>query len=195
MNDRGRPLQVKSFIQAIADFMSLQFPATSPRQPRSHHAAQASYTVQNQQKTIMETSELTQIATAHQAAISRHDEEMAEIRAILRQGFARSEQAIAQHNEAIAQRDEAIVRHDQMIAQHNEAIVRHDQMMAQHNEAIVRHDQMMAQHNQAVAQHDREMAAIRAQQQLNAQALAQFTAGLEELRILVADYLRGRENL
>ena len=87
----------------------------------------------------METSELTKIATAHQAAISRHDEEMAEIRAILRQGFARSEQAIAQH--------------------------------------------------------DREMAAIRAQQQLNAQALAQFTAGLEELRILVADYLRGRENL
>jgi chromosome segregation ATPase len=94
----------------------------------------------------METSELTKIATAHQAAISRHDEEMAEIRAILRQGFARSEQAIAQHE-------------------------------------------------QAIAQHDREMAAIRAQQQLNAQALAQFTAGLEELRILVADHLRGRESL
>lgn len=33
----------------------------------------------------MNTEELTQIATAHQQAITRHEQEMAEIRAILRQ--------------------------------------------------------------------------------------------------------------
>jgi len=77
--------------------------------------------------------ELTRIATAHQNAISRHDQEMSEIRAILREGFARSEQAISRHDAAIE--------------------------------------------------------AIKTQHKLNQQAFAQFTAGLEELRILVANYI------
>ncbi|UBF27920.1 hypothetical protein K9N68_08490 [Kovacikia minuta CCNUW1] len=101
----------------------------------------------------MNTEELTQIASAHQSAIARHDQEMAEIRAILREGQARSERALAEHERALAQ------------------------------------------HDQAIAQHDQEMAAIRSQQALIAQNFTNFTAGLEELRILVANYLRGRENL
>lgn len=68
----------------------------------------------------MNTEELTQIATAHQSAISRHDHEMAEIRAALRQGNE-------QHNQEMAALRQAHDRHNQEI----DAISRQQALNAQ----------------------------------------------------------------
>ncbi|UBF28652.1 hypothetical protein K9N68_12685 [Kovacikia minuta CCNUW1] len=43
----------------------------------------------------MNTEELTQVTTAQQSAISRHAQEMADIRTILREGFLQSEKEMA----------------------------------------------------------------------------------------------------
>ncbi len=54
----------------------------------------------------MNTEELTQIATAHQQAITRHEMEMADIRAILSQGFQQQQAAMAQQQAAMAQHEQ-----------------------------------------------------------------------------------------
>ncbi len=114
-------------------------------------------------RTIVNTEELSQIATAHQSAIIRH------------------EQWLADHTTALA-------RHEQWKAEQEAAIRRHERWKAEQEAAIARHEQWKAEHEAA-------MRRIDAQQELNIQAIAQFTAGLEELRILVTNYIRGRENL
>jgi DNA-directed RNA polymerase len=57
------------------------------------------------------------------------------------------------------------------------AIIRHEQWLADHITAIACHEQWKADHEAATRRID-------AQQELNIQAIAQFTAGLEELRVL-----------
>jgi chromosome segregation ATPase len=87
----------------------------------------------------MNTEELTQIVTGHQNAISRHDQEMAEIRATLQQSANRHQQ--------------------------------HEQWQAEHQASIEATQRLL---------------------QLNQEQLNTLTAGLLELRHMVADYLQGR---
>lgn len=111
----------------------------------------------------MNTDELTQIATAHQSAISRHDQEMAEIRAIL------ATTATQQHTNT-----QRTTEHEEWLAAQQEAIARHEEWLARQQEASDRID---------------------AQQQANAEAIANLTASILDLRNLVADYIQNRENL
>lgn len=82
----------------------------------------------------------------------------------------------------------ANLRHDRDIDQNSTAIARHDEWLIQQAQAIARHEQWQAEHEAA-------MQRIEAQQELNQQAIAQFTAGLAELRILVSDYIQGRSQI
>ncbi len=65
----------------------------------------------------MTVEELTAIATAHQSAISRHDQEMAEFRAALRQSSEQHRQEMAEFRQEMAQFRETMQqnsdRHDQ----------------------------------------------------------------------------------
>jgi len=101
----------------------------------------------------MNTDELTQMATAHQNAISRHDMEMAEIRAVLRESADRGTQ------------------HEHWLTEHEITIQRIDNTLAR-----------TAAQQEANAQ----------QIALNRQDIASLTAGILDLRNLVADYLQGR---
>lgn len=61
-----------------------------------------------------------------------------------------------------------------------------------HNAAIARHEQWLSEQAAAQTRHNREIEAIRALQEVNAQQLNTLTAGLLELRGMVADYIQGR---
>ncbi|NJP11921.1 MAG: hypothetical protein HC866_22650 [Leptolyngbyaceae cyanobacterium RU_5_1] len=132
----------------------------------------------------MTLEELTQLSAVQQTMLTRHDREMAEIRAILQQSATRQ-----------TDQEAAIARHEQWLADQETAIARHEQWLADQEAASVRHEQ-------AIARHEQEMGEIRALQQsnqeqlaLNQEQLALLTAGLVDLRNLVADYLQGRSQL
>ncbi|UBF27166.1 hypothetical protein K9N68_04150 [Kovacikia minuta CCNUW1] len=69
------------------------------------------------------------------------------------------------------------------------------QVVTAHQSAIARHDEEMASIRATLAEVAKSQAQNQAQQNLNTQAISQFTAGLEELRILVTNDIRGRKNL
>ncbi|PZV07962.1 MAG: hypothetical protein DCF22_21105 [Leptolyngbya sp.] len=113
----------------------------------------------------MTVEELTAIATAHQSAISRHNQEMAEFRAALRQSSE-------QHNREMSE-----FRENQ-----EQSSDRHNREMSEFRE----------NQEQASDRHNRDIEAISRLAQLNQEQLNLLTAGLLELRTLVADYLQGR---
>ena len=89
----------------------------------------------------------------------------------------------------------ANLRHDRTIDSNTTTIARHDEWLTQQAQAISRHEQWQAEHEAAMQRHETTMQRIEAQQELNQQAIAQFTAGLVELRTLVSDYLQGRSQI
>ncbi|NJP12692.1 MAG: hypothetical protein HC866_27185 [Leptolyngbyaceae cyanobacterium RU_5_1] len=67
----------------------------------------------------MTLEELTQLSAVQQTMLTRHDREMAEIRAILQQSAPRlidQETAIARHEQWLADQETAIARHEQWLA-------------------------------------------------------------------------------
>lgn len=101
---------------------------------------------------LMNTDELTQITTAHHAIISRHDVEMAEIRAVLR---------------------ESADKH----TQHEQELTAHEATMQKINDTLARTAAQQEANAQQIA--------------LNREDIASLTAGILDLRNLVADYSQG----
>ncbi|MEB3355424.1 MAG: hypothetical protein VKK04_01665 [Synechococcales bacterium] len=125
----------------------------------------------------MTPEELAQIAATQQMILTRHDREMADIRASLDRAAAYGEitdrrlEAMAQRQEAFDQRQEAFERRQEAFDQRFEA-------MAQRQEAF-----------------DQRIDAMNRQSELNQQAIATLVASIQELRNLVADYLQGRSQV
>jgi chromosome segregation ATPase len=56
--------------------------------------------------------------------------------------------------------------------------------------ASVRHDNTLERLESLIGQHDQALSRIENQQQLNAQAIAELTANMLDLRTLVANYIQ-----
>jgi chromosome segregation ATPase len=87
------------------------------------------------------------------------------------------------------------LRHDRDIDRVDERITQHEQWQVQHEQRIAEHEEWQRQHEASMQRHEERMERIETQQELNIQAIAQFTAGLVELRVLVSDYIQGRSQI
>lgn len=91
------------------------------------------------------------------------------------------------------------LRHDRDIDNQSEAIDRHEQRITEHEEWQAQQEQHIEewqrQQESAITTHEREMAEIRSMQRLNQEQLAELTAGLLELRNLVANYIQSRAQI
>jgi hypothetical protein len=76
----------------------------------------------------------------------------------------------------------------------NSRIARLEALMLEVAASNLRHERTSNDQTQRSDRHEQEMADIRAMQRLNQEAIANLTASMQELRNLVADYLRGRSN-
>lgn len=112
----------------------------------------------------MNTDELTQVANVHQQILTRHDQEMSEIRTELKLSNT-------QHNEEIKKIHTILDR----VAEQQEATF----------QAIAANQQAIAANQQAIAQ-------LSAEQQLGRQDINSLTASILELRNMVADYIESR---
>lgn len=92
------------------------------------------------------------------------------------------------HDRDIDRQDNTLVRHNERITQHEQRQVESEEWQRQHERRIAEHEEWQRQHEAAIARHDEW-------QRQQDERMAEFTAGLLELRNLVTDYLRGRSNL
>lgn len=80
----------------------------------------------------------------------------------------------------------------QLTALQQTILSRHDREMAQFRESLQHSDEQRQQDTEAF---NSRIAATQQLANLNQEMLNQLTAGLMELRVLVADYLRGQSSL
>lgn len=122
----------------------------------------------------MNTEELTQIVTAHQSVLSRHDQEMAEIR----QSLASAGQRLDNVGQRLEIFDERLDRLGERLDRLGDRL----DGIGERLDTTV--DRLVAV--------ERTLDRVADQQEINMQAIAHLTASMQDLRNLVADYIRGR---
>ncbi|MBF2027320.1 MAG: hypothetical protein IGS48_11200 [Oscillatoriales cyanobacterium C42_A2020_001] len=148
----------------------------------------------------MTLEELTQLAAVQQTILTRHDREMAEFRESLRLSSEQHRREMAEFRESLKQQEEVRQQfeeqHQREMAEFREssriASDRHQREMAEFRESLKQQEEARKQFEE---RHQRSVEATQRLADLNQEQLNQLTAGLLELRILVANYLQGRSSL
>lgn len=168
----------------------------------------------------MTPEELTEITAVQQTIVTRHDREIAQIREVLAASVIRQEQWRIQQEATIAQMtarmSESDMRHEQWrvqqeatIAQINASLAETNASLAETNAGLAETREGLAETRAGIAeiraglaetralvdQNAQQQAELQAMQRLNQEQLALLSAGLVELRNLVADYLQGRSQM
>jgi methyl-accepting chemotaxis protein len=114
-------------------------------------------------------------------SIAQHDREIAEIRRILAQMSQENQIGFASIRATLNANTEQIAANAEQIAANSEQIAANAERSAANAEQIAANAEQIAANAEQIA--------------ANAEQIAANTAGLVELRSILADYLRGRSNL